>query len=160
MMAERKLLTHKVRIFNDFWANIFKVIGIYSRDPKTEAEYKDLGNAGNDIETVFLGILDKDKADAVFTKNIKNAAVTSPKIASGAVSTDKIASGAVSTDKIASEAVTSPKIASEAIISSKIAPKAVTDSKIASELFTKVVKETGRENYEENMPDYRLDINL
>lgn len=159
-MAERKLLTHKVRIFNDFWANIFKVIGIYSKDPQTEAEYQDLGNANNDIETVFLGILDKDKADAVFTKNIKDAAVTSPKIASGAVTTEKIASGAVTTDKIASGAVSTEKIASGAVSTDKIKDKAVTSSKVASELFT-TVQTTGKKNYEAtNMPDYRLNINL
>ena len=41
-MAELKLLTHKVRIFNDFWANVFKVIGIYEQTPQTESEYQDL----------------------------------------------------------------------------------------------------------------------
>ena len=149
-MAERKLLTHKVRIFNDFWANIFKVIGIYSKDPQTETEYQDLGNANNDIETVFLGILDKDKADAVFTKNIKDAAVVSSKIASGAVTTNKIASGAVTTDKIASVAVSTDKIKDKAVTSSKVAP----------ELFT-TVQTTGKKNYEAaDMPDYQLNINL
>ena len=108
-MAELKLLTHKVRIFNDFWANVFKVIGIYEQAPQTESEYQDLDNENNHMETVFLGILDKDKKDAVFTDNLNDEAVTS--------------------------------------------------EKIDSELFTGV-ETTGRENYEENMPDYRLNINL
>lgn len=108
-MAELKLLTHKVRIFNDFWANVFKVIGVYSEAPQTESEYQDLDNENNHMETVFLGILDKDKKDAVFTDNLNDESVTS--------------------------------------------------EKIDSELFTGV-ETTGRENYEENMPDYRLNINL
>ena len=108
-MAELKLLTHKVRIFNDFWANVFKVIGVYKEAPQTESEYQDFDNKENHMETVFLGILDEDKANAVFTKNIN--------------------------------------------------PQAVTSEKIDSELFTGV-ETTGRENYEENMPDYRLNINL
>ena len=75
----------------------------------SKSEYQDLDNENNHMETVFLGILDKDKKDAVFTDNLNDEAVTS--------------------------------------------------EKIDSELFTGV-ETTGRENYEENMPDYRLNINL
>ena len=79
---------------------------------------------------------DQLAVDAVGTRNIKDANVTTIKIKAKAITTDKINDEAVTTEKIADAAVTTDKIDDESIVTEKIASKAVTNDKLDDEIVT------------------------
>jgi hypothetical protein len=79
---------------------------------------------------------DQLAVDAVGTRNIKDANVTTIKIKAKAITTDKINNEAVTTVKIADAAVTTEKIDDGSVITEKIADKAVTNDKLDDEIIT------------------------
>ena len=79
------------------------------------------------------GKVDKNdiKRNAVKSKAIKAAAVTTDKLADGAVTSAKLADGSVTTNKLAGSAVTGGKLADGAVSTDKLADASVTNAKLA-----------------------------
>ena len=79
---------------------------------------------------------DQLAVDAVGTRNIKDANVTTIKIKAKAITTDKINDEAVTTEKIADKAVTNDKLDDEIVTTEKIADAAVTNEKLDDAVIT------------------------